>query len=66
MELKQIINDEITILNTDIEKIEIKMTYIINKYGIGHLEKINKLNLQKEIKENQVNKLYEILGKYKG
>ncbi|MEO2601104.1 hypothetical protein [Clostridium butyricum] len=58
-----IIEEEVDLLNKEIESTELKMTNMLNKYGLSYLEKINKLNYKKEILEYQVNKLYEIIGK---
>ena len=52
-------------IENEIDKIEVKMSNLFNKTGINSLEKINKLQKERELLKSQSFKLYEMLGKIK-
>lgn len=62
-EIKSLLREEAEKIDSKINNIEVKMTNIFNKTGISSLDKINKLQREKELLHAQSFKLYEMLGR---
>lgn len=61
----KLLRQETETIENEIDKIEVKMSNLFNKTGINSLEKINKLQKERELLKSQSFKLYEMLGKIK-
>lgn len=62
-EFREFLTQEAESLQEKVESIEIKMSNIMIKNGLSHLDKINKLNAEKELIKAQIFKLYELIGR---
>lgn len=62
-EFEVFLRQEAESLQEKVESIEIRMSNILLKQGICSLDKINKLNTEKELVKAQVFKLYELIGR---
>lgn len=62
-DFKGFLRKEAECLQEKVESIEVKMSTIMLKNGLSHLDKINKLNNEKELIKAQIFKLYELIGK---
>lgn len=62
-EFREFLRNEAESLAKKMENIEVKMTNILTKQGLSALDKINKLNREKELLNAQIFKLYELMGR---
>lgn len=62
-EFREFLRKEAESLTKKMESVELKMTNILNKQGLLVLDKVNKLNHEKELLNAQILKLYELIGR---
>lgn len=62
-EFENFLRKEAEDLQEKVESIEVKMSNIMLKNGLSYLDKINKLNVEKELIKAQIFKLYELIGR---
>lgn len=62
-EFREFLRKEAESLTKKMESVELKMTNLLNKQGLSVLDKINKLNHEKELLNAQIFKLYELIGR---
>lgn len=64
-DIKSLLREEAEKIDVKIDDIEVKMTNTFNKTGVSSLDKINKLQRERELLQAQSFKLYEMLGRIK-
>lgn len=62
-EFRIFLRNEAESLTKKMEIIEVKMTNTLTKQGLSALDKINKLNHEKELLNAQILKIYELIGR---
>ena len=62
-EFRDFLREEAETLQEKVESIEVRMSNILLKQGISSLDKLNKLNTEKEMVNAQAIKLYELIGR---